>query len=147
MEEIGFQPTKSLGQNFLIDGNILRIIIEAADVREGETVLEIGAGMGVLTEGLLEAGANVIAVEKDAKLAAFLKQRFSHRKKLTLIAGDALALDFPFSTLDFKLIANLPYSISTAILKQFVESANPPGKMVLMLQREVGERLDRKSVV
>ena len=146
MEEMGFKPTKSLGQNFLIDGNILRIIIEAADVRPDETVLEIGAGMGVLTGGLLEAGANVIAIEKDAKLATFLKQRFSLRKRLTLIHADALALDSPLSTLDSscKVIANLPYSISTAILRQFVDSANPPCKMVLMLQREVGERLAAK---
>jgi len=147
IEEMGLQPTKSLGQNFLIDGNILRILLAAADVHPDEIVLEIGAGMGVLTEGLLEAGANVIAIEKDAKLAAFLQQRFVRRKKLQLIHADALALDPQPSTLgsSYKLIANLPYSISTHILRRYVDSANPPHKMVLMLQREVGERLAAKA--
>lgn len=144
LEEIGLAPTKSMGQNFLIDQNILRIVIETADVQPYEAVLEIGAGLGVLTEALLEKGANVIAVEKDEKLFAFLERRFSQRKKLKLIHADALTLDSPLSTLDYKLIANLPYSISTAILKRFVESESPPRRMVLMLQREVGERLAAK---
>ncbi len=166
IEEIGLQPTKSLGQNFLIDGNILRISIETAAVERGETVVEIGPGMGILTEALLERGAHVVAIEKDARLVAFLQQRFARRKNLTLIHGDALAVSLDtalgrvpargdrdasapaeeggLGARSYKVIANLPYSVSTAILRQFVDSQSPPRKMVLMLQREVGERLAAK---
>jgi 16S rRNA (adenine1518-N6/adenine1519-N6)-dimethyltransferase len=144
LDEIGLRPTKSLGQNFLIDQNILRITIEAAELKAGESVLEIGAGLGALTQALLETGANVTAIEKDERLFRFLQQRFASRKRLSLVHADALTFDTRPSTLDAKLIANLPYSISTAILKQFVESQHPPRKMVLMLQREVGHRLAAK---
>lgn len=141
LEEIGVQPTKSLGQNFLVDQNILRIIIDSAEISRGEAVVEIGPGLGVLTAGLLEAGAEVKAIEKDERLVEFLKRRFARRRNLELIHADALTTDFPADSNGRKLVANLPYSISTAILKRFVESPSPPARMVLMLQREVGERL------
>jgi len=141
LDEIGSAPTKSLGQNFLIDQNILRIVVEAAEIVRNEPVLEIGAGLGVLTQALLEAGATVTAVEKDVRLHGFLQRRFAGRKNVKLIQGDALTLDLERAPSDFKLIANLPYSISTAILRRFVDSPVPPRRMVLMLQREVGARL------
>ena len=144
LEEIGLQPTKSLGQNFLIDQNILRIVVETAEVRPGDTVWEVGAGLGALTGALLQEGAHVMAVEKDARSTTFLRRRFRDDKNLTLIHGDALTIQFPPPAPGYKLVANLPYSISTAILKRFVESEQPPRKMVLMLQREVGERLAAK---
>lgn len=141
LEEIGVQPTKSLGQNFLVDQNILRILIESAAISHGEAVVEIGPGLGVLTAGLLEAGAEVKAIEKDGRLVQFLKRRFARRRNLELIHADALTVDSLATSNARKVVANLPYSISTAILKRFVESPVPPTRMVLMLQREVGERL------
>lgn len=141
LEQLGVQPSKALGQNFLVDANILRIILEAAEVQPGEKVIEVGAGLGVLTAALLERGAQVTAIERDGKLIDFLRQRFAHRKQLEIIRADALKLDLKLSTADSKVVSNLPYSISSAIVKQFVEALRPPKKMVLMLQREVCERL------
>src|ERR1051325_828076 len=115
--------------------------MEAADIRRRETVLEIGAGLGILTAALLKTGANVIAVEKDRTLIPFLEKRFGDQKKLTLIHGDALELDLRPPTPAYKVVANLPYAVSTAILRKLTELQPPPDRMVLMLQREVGERL------
>jgi 16S rRNA (adenine1518-N6/adenine1519-N6)-dimethyltransferase len=144
LAEIGLEPTRSLGQNFLVDQNILPILLEAAELQPGETVIEIGAGLGALTQALLAAGAEVVAVEKDARLVAFLGKRFAGRKRLQLIPGDALEAGLIPATGDYKLVANLPYAVSTAILKRFVEAGRPPRRIVAMLQREVGDRLAAK---
>ena len=135
LDELGIRPSKVLGQNFLVDANILRIIVEQADVRRDETVLEIGPGLGVLTGALMDRAGLVIAVEKDRRLCEFLREKFP---KLQLIEGDAVDVKLPACD---KVVANLPYNISTPILERFVEGEEKPRRLVLTLQREVAQRL------
>src|SRR3989344_2579792 len=150
---------KSLGQNFLRSKSALRAMVEAGKIREGEMVLEIGPGRGALTEKLLEAGASVVAVEKDDALIPHLQEKFAKEivcKKLFLIHGDLLDLSAKeifrtsniLSDLDvgrpsrnYKLIANIPYYITGAVIRKFLGEGNPPLMMVLLLQKEVAERI------
>ena len=140
---------KSLGQNFLIDQNYIDKIIDALALQPNETVIEIGPGRGALTEKLVESGANVIAIELDRNLVPFLKDKFADYENFTVIEDDALQVDFqqfqiPNSKFQIKLVANLPYYISTAILQRLIEQREVFSEMVLMLQREVVERITAK---
>jgi 16S rRNA (adenine1518-N6/adenine1519-N6)-dimethyltransferase len=146
LTRLGHKPKRFLGQNFLVDGNIVRKSLALGDVRPGDAVVEIGPGLGTLTSALLEAGAEVWAVEKDralhAHLAATLGPRFPGR--LHLQEGDAV--EYPLAGLPagpaaigFKIIANLPYAISTPWMDAVV-SGPLPLRMVLMLQREAANR-------
>jgi 16S rRNA (adenine1518-N6/adenine1519-N6)-dimethyltransferase len=137
---LDLRPSKALGQNFLIDGNILRIIVEQADVRHDETVLEIGPGLGVLTAALLPRARHVIAIEKDARLCAYLRE---HCLGVELIHADAVDwLDAPPEIpAPFKVVANLPYNVSSAILERLVDGKAKPRAIVVTLQREVAQRL------
>ncbi len=149
LERLGVQPSRALGQNFLIDGNILGIIIDQARLRQDDTILEIGAGLGVLTRELLRRAGRVIAIEKDRRFCAYLRNTLP---TLELVEGDAVpvlqqaswAATIPPA---FKVVANLPYSVSTPVLERLVSGASPgatagqPRLMVLLLQREVADRL------
>ena len=129
---------KSLGQHFLKSERALSSIIESAKISPGETILEIGPGLGVLTEKLLDAGAKVIAVEKDDSLFVFLKEKFG--EKINLIHEDIL--DFDSNDLGkYKIVANIPYNITGAILEKFLSADNQPESMVLLVQKEVAERI------
>ena len=134
---------KSLGQHFLKSERALSVIIETAQIKAEDTILEIGPGTGTLTEKLLEAGAKVIAVEKDDELFAFLTQKFEKEitdEKLKLIHDDIL--NFQTSNLKtHKLIANIPYNITGAILKKFLGADRQPKQMVLLVQKEVAKRI------
>jgi 16S rRNA (adenine1518-N6/adenine1519-N6)-dimethyltransferase len=142
IERLQLRPSRALGQNFLVDQNIARLIVTAAGLRATDTVLEIGPGLGALTELLLERVNRVVAVEKDARLATFLRERFGRREKLQLVHGDGLEFDFAAALpSSFKVVANLPYAISTPLLMRLVESPARPKLMVLTVQREVGDRL------
>lgn len=138
---LDLRPSKVLGQNFLTDQNIRDIIIRHADIRPDETVIEIGPGLGAITDELFKRARRLIAIEKDRRLAEHLRHRFAG---LELIEGDAVeilragAVTLPDS---FKVVSNLPYSISTPILECFVEGARKPRLMVLTIQREVALRL------
>ena len=118
---------KSFGQNFLIDQNYISKIISALNPQENETIIEIGAGRGALTEKLLESGANIFAIELDKDLIPLLQEKFGHFKNFNLVERDALKLDFNELTKTedqrpkTKLVANLPYYISTAILQKLIE--------------------------
>jgi 16S rRNA (adenine1518-N6/adenine1519-N6)-dimethyltransferase len=155
MNDKGFSAKKSLGQNFLHAPHIIGAMIHAARVGEavtqGMNVLEVGPGKGVLTEGLLEAGAHVIAVEKDDRAIPFLQEKFAKEiseGKLELIHGDIL--DFENETLGLKpklsrgnyvVVANIPYYITGELLRMFLESDAQPARMVLMVQKEVADRI------
>lgn len=138
---------KSLGQNFLKDSGIARKIAEAGEMQAGDLVLEIGPGEGILTEQLLKKAGRVIAVEKDDSLFELLKEKFSNEIKsgsLVLVHNDILKLDFKTHNLEsgaYKLIANIPYYITGAILRKFLTAENQPELMALMLQKEVAERI------
>jgi 16S rRNA (adenine1518-N6/adenine1519-N6)-dimethyltransferase len=135
LDKLGIRPSKALGQNFLVDANILCIIIEQADVRRDETVLEIGPGLGVLTEELAARAKQVITIEKDRRLCEYLRGKFPN---IELVEGDAVEVALPRCD---KVVANLPYSISTPILERFVEGDPKPRRIVVTLQREVAQRL------
>ncbi len=143
---------KSLGQHFLNSPRALEQIVSAASIQTGETVLEIGPGTGVLTAALIGAGAKVVAIEKDARAIDILKERFSTELKsgaLVLIEGDILddgvtdrlEHDGIITEKRFSVVANIPYYITGAILEKFLEGRLRPDRMVLLVQKEVAERI------
>ncbi len=146
LAQLGHLPKRFLGQNFLIDGNIVRKSLELAQVAPGDTVVEIGPGLGTLTSALLEAGAAVWAVEKDRTLHAHLTETLVPKfpTQFHLMEGDAV--EHPLAALPadraaggFKIVANLPYAIATPWLDEVL--AGPlPARMVLMLQQEAAQR-------
>ncbi len=141
---LGAQPNKRLGQNFLIDAHIVDILSRTADVGPADRVLEIGPGLGVLTEALAERAGAVVAVEKDRLLAADLKARFADRPRVTVIEADFLELDIPALLASHavgKVAANLPYNTGTRMLVELMRAPCPPRELVVTVQLEVGERL------
>jgi 16S rRNA (adenine1518-N6/adenine1519-N6)-dimethyltransferase len=137
------RPRRSLSQNFLTDGAALDAIVEAAALTRGDRVVEIGPGLGVLTRRLLAAGASVLAVELDPRLAAYLRRELGGVPGFELIEADALTLH-PREVLPgepFKLVANIPYHITSPLLHAFLEGERPPELTVLLVQREVAERV------
>ena len=131
---------KSFGQNFLIDGSVVNKIVAAATIQKGETVLEIGPGTGLLTDALVRAGAKVIAIELDHDLIAPLTEKFGD--KIELIEGDVLKMrSLPVLDKQFKLIANIPYNITSLIIERFLCHEPRPTRMVLMVQKEVADRI------
>lgn len=154
LETLDVRPDKKLGQNFLVDANIRDIIVADAGLSPEDVVLEIGPGLGVLTEAILGQGVRVIAVEKDARLATFLAERHGDNPRLRIVAADALDLDLPrlLAGLDdvagmpswgpvTRLISNLPYSVGSRILMDIFDAVVRPAILVTTVQREVADRL------
>lgn len=138
----GLRARRALSQNFLADPDVLEAILAAADPGPGRRVLEIGPGLGLLTGGLLDSGASVTAVELDRGLAAFLRERFDGSTSLRLIEGDALDQDLVrLVEPPYDVVANLPYHITSPILHALLGSPPRPERLVLMVQREVAERI------
>jgi 16S rRNA (adenine1518-N6/adenine1519-N6)-dimethyltransferase len=141
---LGAEPSKALGQNFLIDANIVEILIRTADVQPSDVVLEIGPGLGVLTDALTELAGAVVAVEKDRTFARHLRARFADQPRVTIIEGDFLEQDIP-ALIEMhkinKVVANLPYNTGTRMLVELMQAPRPPDLMVVTVQLEVGERL------
>lgn len=142
LREIRLSPAKRLGQNFLHDQNLARWIVDQAQISSEDYVVEIGPGLGALTRFILEKGARVLALESDRRLAEFLRTRFDHQR-LEVLNLDALKFDARvlFAHRRAKLIGNLPYSISSALLLKFVSQPSPISLCMLMLQKEVATRL------
>jgi 16S rRNA (adenine1518-N6/adenine1519-N6)-dimethyltransferase len=135
--------TKSLGQNFLHDGNQVRRIVALAGVQPGDDILEIGPGLGPLTDPLLAAGARVLAIEKDARLIPLLRERWPDHPRLELLHDDALVwLRSAERDLDgWKVVSNLPYSVGSPILVELALAQRGPDQMIVTLQVEVMERM------
>ncbi len=144
LESMGMRPGRGLGQNFLLDANLLDWIVRRGAPEPGKPVLEVGPGFGALTSRLLTAGAAVTAVEYDHRIADYLRRTYGENSALKLVEKDACKVDyaslFPEGT-EYRAIANLPYSISSVFIARMLELANPPRSMVFMLQREMAERL------
>ena len=138
-------PNKVMGQNFLIDKNVLDKIIEAAEIKKDDTILEIGPGLGILTIELAKRAKKVIAIEKDKNLAEILNDelRIEGIENVEIIQGDILKLpDSKFLILDsYKLVANIPYYLTSPLIRKFLEIKNKPSLMVLMIQKEVAQRI------
>ena len=137
------QPRRSLSQNFLTDVAALDAIVAAAELQPGDRVIEVGPGLGVLTRRLLAAGATVIAVELDPRLAAWLRRELGETQGFSLIEADALTFDpaAAFPGQPFKVVANIPYHITSPLLHRFLEGERPPELVVLLVQAEVAERI------
>ncbi len=142
LREIRVSPVKTLGQNFLHDQNLARWIVEKADLTPEDCVLEIGPGLGALTEFALASGAEVLAIEKDARLAEFLRQRFAG-SRLEVVHGDALDYDVRqlFARPRVKFIGNLPYYVASQLLLKFTQYPTPISLWLLMLQKEMALRI------
>ncbi|MEA3399576.1 MAG: 16S rRNA (adenine(1518)-N(6)/adenine(1519)-N(6))-dimethyltransferase RsmA [Patescibacteria group bacterium] len=140
------KPKKSLGQNFLKSPLITNTLCKTGNLNNDDIILEIGPGKGILTQKLLEKSKKVIAVEKDIELFNFLKNKFNS-EKLELIHGDILNYNPPKK---YKIIANIPYNITGAILRKFLSSENQPEKIVLLVQKEIANRIcskDKESIL
>lgn len=145
LREQGLRASHARSQNFLADPDVLQAILDLADVGQGDRVLEIGPGLGILTGGLLDGGAAVTAIELDRGLSAYLRTRFADQLadgRLRLVEGDAL--DQELLTLvesPFEVVANLPYHVTSPILHRLLGGRPRPARLVLMLQLEVAERI------
>ncbi len=138
----GLQARKGLGQHFLIDEEVLKRIVASAELSASDVVLEIGPGLGVLTRELASKAGWVVAIELDSKLAAILKETLASFNNVAIVNADILDLDpaplIPEQT-GYKVVANLPYYIASAVLRRFLEASLKPKTMVVMVQKEVAE--------
>lgn len=156
LKKHNFAPNKFLGQNFLIDEKVLEKIIETADIKEGDNVIEIGPGLGVLTQALLAKGANVAAIEKDKELIPVLEENLKEFKNacgeqsrtMKILNDDFLAigLDKLISDFDgyYKVVSNIPYYITSPVLRKILTAEKKPQEIVFLVQREVAERIAAK---
>ncbi len=141
----GLKARKSLGQHFLVDETALATVLDAADLGPGDTVIEVGPGLGVLTEELAGRAGRVIAVELDERLAAALGERLASQDNVSVVAGNILDVDLEEllgdAATSYKVVANLPYYITSLVLRRFLEAPQRPETMVVMVQREVAETI------
>ncbi|MBC8161755.1 MAG: 16S rRNA (adenine(1518)-N(6)/adenine(1519)-N(6))-dimethyltransferase RsmA [Roseiflexaceae bacterium] len=151
LRDLGLRPTRGMGQNFLIDGAALGRIVAAAELTPADTVLEVGPGLGVLTWELLQRARRVVTVELDRRLAARLAEELGANQKLAIVQSDILRITpsealGPHSALSpqpfsYKLVANLPYAITSAVLRHFLEAEAQPELVVVLVQWEVAQRI------
>jgi len=150
LRRFGLQPRKGLGQHFLIDGEVLELVTSAAELNPGDVIMEIGPGLGILTRELARQAGQVIAIELDSNLAVILKQTLASFDNVTIVNEDILRIepaallaeqkvtDSPFG---YKVVANLPYYITSPVLRYFLEAPVKPQLMVMMVQKEVAEAI------
>lgn len=143
LEMYGAKPNTDLGQHFLVEKKYLEQIIDAAEPLEGETVLEIGPGMGVLTKGLTRRAKEVLAIEVDPRMVSILKTVCLKCTNLTVKQMDVRIFD-PSSMGTYKIVANIPYYLTSNIIRKFLEEKNKPEEMILLVQKEVAERVCAK---
>jgi len=144
LRRFDLKSKKRLGQHFLIDEEVLQLIITSAELAPGDTIVEIGPGLGILTGELAQRAGRVIAVELDDKLAATLKETLASFSNITIINEDILRLDAAAllpAPGPYKVVANLPYYITSPVLRHFLEAAVKPERMIVMVQKEVAEAI------
>jgi 16S rRNA (adenine1518-N6/adenine1519-N6)-dimethyltransferase len=147
LASLGVHPSRRLGQNFLVDTNLLDALVRDAGLRPGQRILEVGPGTGILTSRLLAAGCEVTAIELDHRLAGYLRQEFGQNPAFRLVAGDACRVDYGalLGAEPFRCIANLPYSCSSPFLAVMADLGHPPVDLHVLLQREMADRLVAKA--
>lgn len=143
LRDIGFSPSKSLGQNFLIDANMRDLIVNAAGIQPGDRVVEVGPGLGVMTEALVQQADEVTAIELDFRLAEHLQRWFSDTRNLTIRREDATTTDWgPLLKPDpVRVVSNLPYSVGNRILYELASPTLKPVSITVMVQKDVADRL------
>lgn len=132
---------KSLGQHWLFDKPTLQTIVDTADINADDTVLEIGPGRGSLTELLTQKAKQVVAIEKDVDLIAGLRTIFALQRNVEIIEDDILGFNLTKLPKDYKVVANIPYYLTSALIRTLLESTNPPSLMTLLIQKEVAESI------
>ncbi|MFH2104648.1 MAG: 16S rRNA (adenine(1518)-N(6)/adenine(1519)-N(6))-dimethyltransferase RsmA [Parcubacteria group bacterium] len=140
----GLIVNKRLGQNFLIDQSVVTKIITAADISQQDTILEVGPGLGALTEAIAGRASRVIAVEKDRQLATHLNKRFSRQENIEILSQDIFKLNFTAAGLkdrNYKIVANLPFYITSHFLRFILEAEAKPIELILIVQKEVAKRV------
>lgn len=138
-----FKPKKNLGQNFLKNSEIAKKITLSANIDKDDVILEIGPGTGILTDELVKMGAQVFAIEKDYNLITNLQKLYKNAKNIKIVHQDALWFDI--STFkNYKVVANIPYNITSPVIRKFIEADIKPELMVIMVQKEVAERITAK---
>ena len=135
----GIRPQKNLGQNFIVDREALDAILLAAELHGTEDVVEVGAGLGALTRRLSVIAAHVTAIELDSRLIPVLKAVLQSAENVDILAGDALSVEVETAS-DYRVVANIPYTITSALLRHYLEAEQPPDRIVLTVQSEVAER-------
>jgi len=146
--QFGLRAKKGLGQHFLVDGRVLKRIVAAAELTPEDTVIEVGPGLGILTQELVQRAGRVIAIEADGEMVSALGQLAARSPNLTVVHGDVMQND-PVSLLpspggvpsSYKVVANIPYYITSAVLRHFLEASRQPTLMVVMVQKEVGKAI------
>jgi len=142
LEKYKTKPSKKFGQNFLVDKNVLEKIVETSDIKKDDVIFEVGPGIGTLTKELAERAGKVIAVEKDRLMIDILSETLSGYKNIEIIEADILY--YPLQTTHYKLIANIPYYLTSPLIRRFLESESPPTEIILLVQKEVAERITAK---
>jgi len=146
--QFGLRAKKGLGQHFLVDGRVLRRIVAAADLTSEDTVIEVGPGLGILTRELAQQAGRVMAIEADSEMVSALSAIVARHPNLAVVQGDIMRID-PVSLLpspsgvstSYKVVANIPYYITSAVLRHFLEASRQPTLMVVMVQKEVGKAI------
>ncbi|MBP6930145.1 ribosomal RNA small subunit methyltransferase A [Patescibacteria group bacterium] len=142
LNKVGVKPNKLKGQNFLVDEEVLKKIISSASIKKGENIIEIGPGLGILTNALMLEGANVVAIESQREFADFLRNKFKHRDVDIIVDNAVFAIPKLIIKPPYSVVSNLPYNITSPVINLFLTKVpNAPQKMVLMVQKEVAERL------
>ncbi|MBI3631488.1 MAG: 16S rRNA (adenine(1518)-N(6)/adenine(1519)-N(6))-dimethyltransferase [Candidatus Staskawiczbacteria bacterium] len=134
------KPSKGMGQNFLVNKSVLKKITESADLKSKDTVLEIGPGIGTLTAELANVVKKVIAVEKDRYMCQILKETLKDYKNIKIINDDILKIE-NYKIKNYKVVANIPYYLTSPLIRKFLETKYPPEFMMLMVQKEVAQRI------
>ncbi len=140
------RPSKKMGQNFLVCEHALEKILKAAELKKTDFVIEVGSGLGALTQGLIGNTKKVMTIEKDRRLVDFIKQRFKDIPNIKIIQNDILKIKIPdiVGSKKYKLVANLPFSIATAVIRKFLETKNPPETIIVLTQKEVAQKICAK---
>lgn len=147
LNSLGIKPKKSLGQNFLINEGVYKKIVAALEIKKSDTIVEVGPGLGTLTGYLAESGIKIVAIEKDREFDAYLKKKFSDRKNVKIIEGDILKFNprnYELQTTNYKLVGNIPYYLTSHLIRTVFEEWPRPERIVLMLQKEVAQRIVAK---
>lgn len=134
------RPSKGLGQNFLIDKNVLNKIIEASNIKIEDIILEVGPGIGTLTKELAKKAKQVVTIEKDETMVEILEETLKDFHNIEIIQDDILKIDSKIPK-KYKIVANIPYYLTSPLIRKFLEYKNPPEVMTLMIQKEVAQRI------